>query len=127
MEVFQVSDEVKVPTRQKCRSPDASEEGKERNTSLVEISGAIDSKWTALKDLDAETISHENSFTDEEKFITGNPALPSVCEHKRDMFEKVVKYYFPVRAQSESSVDGRCYRVESKFKSEANSSNFKVS
>ncbi|KAK1734534.1 hypothetical protein QTG54_014782 [Skeletonema marinoi] len=47
-----------------------SEEGKERNTSPVEISDAIDSKWTALKDLDAEIISLENSFTDEEKFIT---------------------------------------------------------
>jgi len=70
MEVFQVSDEVRVPTRQKSRSPDASEEGKERNTTPVEISDAIDSKWTALKDLDAEIISLENSFTDEEKFIT---------------------------------------------------------
>ena len=27
--------------------------------------------------------------------LCGNPALPSVCENKRDMFEKVVKYYFP--------------------------------
>eukprot|EP00984_Skeletonema_dohrnii_P003667 scaffold1269_cov72-Skeletonema_dohrnii-CCMP3373.AAC.1 len=70
MEVFQVSDEVRVPTRQKSRSPDASEEGEERNSSPVEISDAIDSKWTALKDLDAEIISLENSFTDEEKFIS---------------------------------------------------------
>eukprot|EP00984_Skeletonema_dohrnii_P011395 scaffold4540_cov67-Skeletonema_dohrnii-CCMP3373.AAC.4 len=70
MEVFQVSDEVRVPTRQKSRSPDASEEGEERNVSPVEISDAIDNKWTALKDLDAEIISLENSFTDEEKFIT---------------------------------------------------------
>ena len=59
-----------VPTRQKSRSPDASEDGEERNTSPAEISDAIDSKWTALKDLDAEIISLENSFTDEEKFIT---------------------------------------------------------
>ena len=44
-----MSDEVRVPTRQKSRSPDASEEGKERNTTPVEISDAIDSKWTALK------------------------------------------------------------------------------
>eukprot|EP00984_Skeletonema_dohrnii_P020041 scaffold9691_cov80-Skeletonema_dohrnii-CCMP3373.AAC.5 len=70
MEVFQVSDEVRVPTRQKSRSPDASEEGEERNASPVEISDAIDSKWTALKDLDAEILSLEESFTDEEKFIT---------------------------------------------------------
>jgi hypothetical protein len=24
-----------------------------------------------------------------------DPALPSVCEHKKDMFEKMIRYYFP--------------------------------
>mmetsp|Transcript_21001 Transcript_21001/g.41904 ORF Transcript_21001/g.41904 Transcript_21001/m.41904 type:complete len:590 (+) Transcript_21001:58-1827(+) len=27
--------------------------------------------------------------------LTVDPALPSVCEHKKDMFEKMIRYYFP--------------------------------
>ncbi|KAK1734539.1 hypothetical protein QTG54_014787 [Skeletonema marinoi] len=27
--------------------------------------------------------------------LSVDPALPSVCEHKKDMFEKMIRYYFP--------------------------------
>ncbi len=42
------------------------------------------------KILDFLLLKHLNSLE-----LTGVPAVPSVCEHKRDMFETVVKYYFP--------------------------------
>jgi hypothetical protein len=42
------------------------------------------------KILDFLRLKHLNSLE-----LTGVPALPSVCEHKRGMFETVVRYYFP--------------------------------
>jgi hypothetical protein len=42
------------------------------------------------KILDFLWLAHLNSVD-----LTGSPPLPSVSEHKKEMFEKVVSYYFP--------------------------------